>query len=77
MAKLLNMVETMSAQQKLMEEKVNRIESGTPVRQPEEAVKAEARRNRPDNHVYHGPKVDPPPKFYGKEEEWRTFSLKM
>ena len=24
-----------------------------------------------------GPKVDPPPKFPGREEEWRMFSLKM
>ena len=83
MKQMLDMMTAMSAQQKAMEEKVSRMEdeknlSNTPkatsLEEPQATVLDPARgaSGRVD-----GPKVDPPPKFAGKEEEWRMFSLEM
>jgi len=81
MKQMLDMMTAMSQQQKDMEEKMKKLESGRTLEQ--ETLGRQPQRREVTEGLgavsskTFGPKVDPPPKFAGKEEEWRMFSLKM
>ena len=85
MTKMLEMMTTMSQQQKAMEEELGKLKSERApgsLLEPERPQQEASASTRPPTSVAgtvgtFGPKVDPPPKFGGKEEEWRMFSLKM
>ena len=84
MKQMLEMMTAMSQQQKEIEEKVSKLEvekasgqesAAAPERDKPRERLAETARGE-SSRVF-GPRVEPPPKFAGKEEEWRMFSLKM
>ncbi len=78
MTKMMEMMTTM--QEELVKLKSERVPS--PALEPERPQQEASASTRPTTSGAStvgtfGPKVDPPPKFAGKEEEWRMFSLKM
>ena len=88
MTTIMTMLADMQQEQKAMKEQIARVEEkgekGEKGEKPETASEAAPPRTTPvavgaqaavANAV--GPKVDPPAKFSGREEEWRMFSLKM
>ena len=77
MKQMLEMMTAMSQQQKEMEEKVSKLEVTEKVPEEAETPTKGAQPALGNTNRAIGPKVDPPPKFAGKEEEWRMFSFKM
>ncbi len=84
MSRIEKLLTSMSDRQEAMEERMAKVETSgeKPVKKEEEVERSPLPRARETTaagaqHVAQGPKVDPPNKFSGKEEEWRMFSLKM
>jgi len=78
MAKLMDMVQTMAQQQEETARGLAKLQEGsTEQAAPSPSARAPRQSGPAVSGATFRPKVDPPPKFPGKEEEWRMFSMKM
>jgi len=88
MSQMMDMMKAMSQEQRDMKEKMLKLEEKSsadeskatplPTEEQDTLGRQLPRREVTESAKFRsGPKVDPPPKFAGKEEDWRMFGLKM